>query len=214
MLTCRWQYAMIRCICTSVHSFLSINLSPSQSLSRISLHLSVFEPNKFNQHTFPLILQQQTADWVFKPGKPLSTVGSPVGPAWRRSRLCGRGRRESIWASKAPEGLWGCCQQEKKWLHSLTWWVFGFRCHRSEALSDRVLLFKCPFEVGARKVTTLAVTAGLVQWQADGRSLSLVLNLSGFFGLLVYSKVKRNVKLSDPVPGHYQNVPWQGLGMM
>ncbi len=121
---------------------------------------------------------------------------------------------ESIWASKAPEGLWGCCQQEKKWLHSLTWWVFGFRCHRSEALSDRVLLFKCPFEVGARKVTTLAVTAGLVQWQADGRNLSLVLNLSGFFGLLVYSKVKRNVKLSDPVPGHYQNVPWQGLGMM
>ncbi len=73
MLTCRCKYAMITCICTSVHSFLSINLSPSQSLSRISLHLSVFEPNKFNQHTFPLILQQQTGDWVFKPGKPLST---------------------------------------------------------------------------------------------------------------------------------------------
>ncbi len=42
-------------------------------------------------------------------------------------KLCGRGRRESIWASKAPEELWGCCQQEKKWLHRLTWWGFWFQ---------------------------------------------------------------------------------------
>lgn len=55
--------------------------------------------------------------------------------------------------------------------------VFGFSCRRSVALPDRVLLFKCPFEVGAGKVTTLAVTAGLVQRQADGRNLSLMLKL-------------------------------------
>lgn len=133
-------------------------------------------------------------------------MGSPVGPAWRRSRLCGRGRRESIWASKAPRSFGGVASRKRSDFTALPDGVFGFSCHRLEALSDRVLLFKCPFEVGARKVTTLAVTAGLVQWQADGRNLSLVLKLSlffCFFGLLVYSKVKRNVKLSDPVPGHY-----------
>lgn len=112
-------------ICTLFLFCQSVNLSVS-FLSRISLHLSIFEPNKFNQHTFPLILQQQTGDWVFKPRKPLSTVGSPVGPAWRRTHLCGCGRREPIWASKAPKELWGWCQQEKKWLHSLTWWGFWF----------------------------------------------------------------------------------------
>lgn len=82
---------------------------------------------------------------------------------------------------KPPRSFGGVASRKRSDFTALPDGVFGFSCHRSEALSDRVLLFKCLFEVGARKVTTLAVTAGLVQWQADGRNLSLVLNLSFFF---------------------------------
>lgn len=82
---------------------------------------------------------------------------------------------------KPPRSFGAVASRKRSDFTDLPDGVFGFSCHRSEALSDRVLLFKCPFEVGARKVTTLAVTAGLVQWQADGRKLSLVLKLSYFF---------------------------------
>lgn len=81
---------------------------------------------------------------------------------------------------KPPRSFGGVASRKRSDFTALPDGVFGFSCHRSEALSDRVLLFKCPFEVGAGKVTTLAVAAGLVQWQADGRNLSLVLKLSFF----------------------------------
>lgn len=40
-------------------------------------------------------------------GKPLSTVGSPVGPAWRRSSLCGREHRGGRLGFKSPRGALG-----------------------------------------------------------------------------------------------------------
>lgn len=61
---------------------------------------------------------------------------------------------------KPPRSFGGVASRKRSDFTALPDGVFGFSCHRSEALSDCVLLFKCPFEVGARKVTTLAVTAG------------------------------------------------------
>lgn len=85
---------------------------------------------------------------------------------------------------KPPRSFGGVASRKRSDFTALPDGVFGFSRHRSEALSDRVLLFKCPFEVGARKVTT---TAGLVQRQADGRNLSLVLKLSGRLLLFFWS---------------------------
>ncbi|KAL1270604.1 hypothetical protein QQF64_029620 [Cirrhinus molitorella] len=71
---------------------------------------------------------------------------------------------------KPPRSFGGVASRKRIDFTALPDGVFGFSCHRSDALSDRVLLFKCPFEVGVRKVTTLVVTA-VVDEELQGDAL-------------------------------------------
>ncbi|CAM4531185.1 unnamed protein product [Leuciscus chuanchicus] len=60
---------------------------------------------------------------------------------------------------KPPRSFGGVASRKRSDFTALPDGVFGFSRHRSEALSDRVLLFKCPFEVGARKAMALTALA-------------------------------------------------------